>query len=138
MTDITGRLRGLPLGQQLRTVRKEYGWTLRHVAKAAGISVSFLSDLEHGRSSPSIDTLQRLTDVYGPVFDYPLGRPLQHGNELGLNRADVREAFEYLLACRYSDKAEAAINLIAGAMVELEGTAGLLPSWYLELSKEGA
>jgi transcriptional regulator with XRE-family HTH domain len=62
-----------PLSEQLKAIRKEYGWTLRYVADQAGISVSFLSDLEHGRSSPSLATIERLTDVYGPVFDYPMG-----------------------------------------------------------------
>lgn len=37
------------LGARLQRQRNRAGLTLREVAKAMGISVSYLSDLEHGR-----------------------------------------------------------------------------------------
>jgi transcriptional regulator with XRE-family HTH domain len=36
-------------GGRLRSRRKKLGLKLKDVAKAAGVSVSFISDLEHGR-----------------------------------------------------------------------------------------
>ncbi|MFL5846897.1 MAG: helix-turn-helix domain-containing protein [Solirubrobacteraceae bacterium] len=48
------------LSQRLRALREQKGMTLRAVADAAGISVSFLSQVETGKASPSIATLIRM------------------------------------------------------------------------------
>ncbi len=53
------------LGARLRQLRKANGWTLADVAARTGLSVSFLSDIERGRTSPSLDTLEKLAGVYG-------------------------------------------------------------------------
>jgi len=53
------------LGARLRQLRKANGWTLANVAARTGLSVSFLSDIERGRTSPSLDTLEKLAGVYG-------------------------------------------------------------------------
>lgn len=49
------------LGQRLRALRKERGLILADVAPAAGISISYLNDLEHDRCYPRLDTLVRLS-----------------------------------------------------------------------------
>lgn len=60
-----------PKGQQeavagmLLQLRREKGLTLAAVAKRTGVSVSFLSSLEHGFSNASIATLQKLARLYG-------------------------------------------------------------------------
>jgi transcriptional regulator with XRE-family HTH domain len=51
---------GLELGERLRAIRLLRRQTLRDVAGAAGVSESFVSQLERGRSSASVATLQRL------------------------------------------------------------------------------
>jgi XRE family transcriptional regulator, regulator of sulfur utilization len=48
------------LGQRLRTLRKERGLRLLDVAEAAVISVSYLNDLEHDRTNPSLKALARI------------------------------------------------------------------------------
>jgi transcriptional regulator with XRE-family HTH domain len=48
------------LGRRLRALRKERGLRLADVAGAAGISISWLNDMEHDRNSPSLDTLVRV------------------------------------------------------------------------------
>ena len=58
--------KGLPgLGERLRTIRLLHRLTLREVAQAAGVSESFVSQLERGRSSASVATLQRLAAALG-------------------------------------------------------------------------
>lgn len=52
------------LGAKLRALRKSRGYTLADVGERAGLSVSFLSDVERGRTRPSLDTLQKLADCY--------------------------------------------------------------------------
>jgi len=53
------------LSQRLRTLRHEKGMPLRTMAEAAGVSVSFLSQVERGTASPSIGTLIRMARALG-------------------------------------------------------------------------
>ena len=55
----------LELGERLRAIRLLRRLTLREVATAAGVSESFVSQLERGRSSASVATLQRLATAVG-------------------------------------------------------------------------
>ena len=50
---------------RLRMLRTRAGFTLAQVSARAGITLSFLSDIERGRTQPSLDTLERIADVYG-------------------------------------------------------------------------
>lgn len=52
------------LGQRLKELRQARDLTQPMVATAAGISVSFLNDMEHGRTKPSLDTLVRLSVAF--------------------------------------------------------------------------
>jgi len=49
----------------LRTVRLARGWSLSHVAAAAGIDAAHLSRVERGQASLSVDALARLAMVLG-------------------------------------------------------------------------
>ena len=53
------------LGERLRAIRQLRRQTLKSVATAAGISESFLSQLERGRTNATIATLQRLSTALG-------------------------------------------------------------------------
>jgi transcriptional regulator with XRE-family HTH domain len=55
----------LAVGERLRAIRLLRRLTLREVADAAGVSESFVSQLERGRSSASVATLQRLAAAVG-------------------------------------------------------------------------
>jgi transcriptional regulator with XRE-family HTH domain len=55
----------LDVGERLRAVRVLRRLTLREVAQAAGVSESFVSQFERGRSSASVATLQRLAAAVG-------------------------------------------------------------------------
>lgn len=52
------------MGLRLRELRQRVGLTLPVVAEEVGISVSHLSDLERGRTLPSLPLLLRLADQY--------------------------------------------------------------------------
>jgi transcriptional regulator with XRE-family HTH domain len=53
------------VGERLRAIRQLRRLTLREVAEAAGVSESFVSQLERGRSNASVATLQRLAAALG-------------------------------------------------------------------------
>ena len=52
------------LAQNLRYARTRNGMTLAQVAKKTHLSVSFLSDLENGRTDPSLRSLGLLAECY--------------------------------------------------------------------------
>lgn len=54
----------MKLHERLRELRSERGLRLKDVAEIAGISVPDLSDLERGRTNPSLETLQTLAGAY--------------------------------------------------------------------------
>ncbi|MBI4261472.1 MAG: cupin domain-containing protein [Actinobacteria bacterium] len=56
---------GLELGRRIRTLREEKGLSLRAVSDAAGVSESFLSQVERGVASPSVASLRRLAEALG-------------------------------------------------------------------------
>src|SRR6185295_267621 len=59
----------ISLGQRIRDLRSGKDLSLRELAKKAGISAAFLSDIELGRRFPSEDVLGTLARILGA----PLG-----------------------------------------------------------------
>src|SRR5438132_8881519 len=53
------------VGERLRALRRFRRCTLRTIAERSGLSESFLSQVERGRSSASIASLRRITDALG-------------------------------------------------------------------------
>jgi len=54
----------MPLSNLLRRRRKKLELTLKDVNKLTGLSVSFLSEIERGKTNPSIETIQKLANCY--------------------------------------------------------------------------
>ncbi len=53
------------LGEKLKILRKERGLNQGELADRAGINRSYLSNLENGHSSPTIDVLDKITQALG-------------------------------------------------------------------------
>jgi transcriptional regulator with XRE-family HTH domain len=56
------------VGAALRMERIKQHWTLKEVADKAGISVSYLSDVERGKTLPTLLTLGALAKAMGQTF----------------------------------------------------------------------
>jgi len=50
----------MDIGNRIRNLRLAYGLTLKELAGKAGISISYLGDIEKNRSNPSVDTLRSI------------------------------------------------------------------------------
>lgn len=61
------------LGQRIRSARTQQGISMRALARAVGISQSALSQMETGKSQPSVQTLYRLVRELGVSFDELMG-----------------------------------------------------------------
>lgn len=59
----------MSLAIYLHEWREAEGYTLLELAEKTGLSVSFLSDIERARTSPSMKTLQRIAAAYGLRLD---------------------------------------------------------------------
>jgi XRE family transcriptional regulator, regulator of sulfur utilization len=62
------------LGDRIRELRNNKGETLRNTSENTGLSVSYLSDIERGRTNPSLQTLETLANHFGiTINDMLLG-----------------------------------------------------------------
>lgn len=53
------------IAAQIRELREAGDLTLAQVSEASGLSISYLSDLERGRTEPSLDALRAIARAYG-------------------------------------------------------------------------
>lgn len=88
------------LGEFLSAGRKQTGLTLREVETQAGVSNSYLSQLESGKiAEPSPAVLHRLTKLYGLSYAKALllaghpapGMPATAENKLAARFSDITE-----------------------------------------------
>ncbi len=55
----------MQFGDRLKKIRTGQGLTLRELARRAGVSASYISQLERNESKPSYSTLKKLAEVTG-------------------------------------------------------------------------
>ena len=58
------------LGQRLSDLRERRGWTQKELAERAGISVTFLSEVENDRRNVGSATLLKIADALRASLDY--------------------------------------------------------------------
>jgi transcriptional regulator with XRE-family HTH domain len=75
------------VGERLRVIRSRRRQTLREVAERAGLSESFLSQVERGRASASIESLRRIADALGVAIS-DLFQPAEASRPRVLRRDD--------------------------------------------------
>jgi transcriptional regulator with XRE-family HTH domain len=80
------------IGAGLRQARRSRGMTLRAVAHAAGVTESFLSQVERDVASPSIATLRRIATALGLSIGQILDQAGPHGQ---LVRTSDRRVITY-------------------------------------------
>jgi transcriptional regulator with XRE-family HTH domain len=74
------------VGQRIREERIRRGVSLRTLASEVGVSASMISQIENGKSQPSVSTLYAITSALGisiqEVFDTPLQEPVERVGEV--------------------------------------------------------
>lgn len=86
----------LNLGPRLRDVRLRTGLSLREVARQLGVSPSFVSQLENGKSQPSVATLFALTQLLGVSVDelFAMDEPAPGGDSGAVPALETRPTDE--------------------------------------------
>lgn len=54
---------GKILGERIRSIRRRKGYSQEELGFRASCSTSFISDIERGEKSPTIETLHKITDA---------------------------------------------------------------------------
>jgi XRE family transcriptional regulator, regulator of sulfur utilization len=71
------------LGQKIKSIRKDKRKTLKQVAEHTGFSISFLSQLERGKSSATLESLKKISVALGVspghFFEEEAGTPEPDG-----------------------------------------------------------
>lgn len=78
----------MPLGERIKELRKEAGWSQGELAERVGTDARQVSRYENGRITPSLDVLVRIAEVLNISIDYlvveGIGRRALHGLDHGL------------------------------------------------------
>ncbi|MRH29876.1 helix-turn-helix domain-containing protein [Microbacterium sp. SYP-A9085] len=69
------------IGERLRAARLERKMSLRHLAQEVGVSASLISQVETGKTRPSVATLVSLANLLGISIDEVLGLEVDHQGE---------------------------------------------------------
>ena len=77
------------LGARLRMVRQRSGLSLRELARQLGVSPSFVSQLETGKSQPSVATLYALSQLLDVSIDQLFTADAQDGADSVVGSADA-------------------------------------------------
>lgn len=88
MTDIL-----LLLGSNIRKIRKEFGWTQADLAEKTGISVPFMTQIELGRKSASLEVVQNIAAAlnisYKQLFEENIAASNQEKTNLSLLEQNI-------------------------------------------------
>ena len=91
------------VGDRLRRLRTRAHRTLKEVAQATGLSISFISALERGGSGASVASLRRLAEAYGVTMRELFGADLQQSSPLV--RGEDRPVMQWDNGVRFEEMA---------------------------------
>jgi transcriptional regulator with XRE-family HTH domain len=60
----------MPLGERMKELRKQHGWSQGELAEKVGTDARQISRYENGRITPSLDVVARLAEVLNISIDY--------------------------------------------------------------------
>ncbi len=83
------------IGARLRTLRTEHGFSIRALAERAEISSSVISEVERGKTEPSISTLKRLAAALGTSITYFFTTPSQVNGHVVRAASRKQVSFKY-------------------------------------------
>lgn len=94
------------IGSRIKKLRKQQNLTLKELSEKVGISISFLSDIENGRSNPSLERLKQLAKALNTTIGYIIGEEHDHtiiptieynrNNVIKKHRKRIKDLFTFL------------------------------------------
>lgn len=105
----------MSLGQRIKEIRQSLGWTQDRLAGEAGISKSFLSEIENDKASISGENLLKIANVLNASLDYlmkgsssgkeAVPRPIEIPPELSEASEELGLSYKNTLALLSADQA---------------------------------
>lgn len=96
------------INQALKKIREFHNMKQNELANSIGISNSYLSEIESGKKSPSLDLLQKYSDL----FDIPVSsliyfsEELNSGSDSSINKLKVKSRKFLLKLLEWSDSVD--------------------------------
>jgi transcriptional regulator with XRE-family HTH domain len=106
-----------PLARRIRILRRAKGLTLQELARRASVTEGFVSQVERGRTSPSISTLRRIAaglgESIGSLFDDESepGHLLRAGDRRVIDYPGLKARDEFITPSR-SGKLQVILSII--------------------------
>lgn len=98
-------LRGMNLGNNIRKLRMDKGWTQTELGQKVGVDQKVITSYERGVSNPPLENLLKLAATFGISLDELAGNvstkiPIQEEQKLHRNRrtAKIEKLFDQLPA----------------------------------------
>ncbi len=92
----------LLLGKKIKELRKAHKYTQEQLAEKIGIGTPNISYFETGKFAPSIETLQKLAQVFGiEIYELYMFQPLKPTSEIKQELAKAIESDEKILRLLY-------------------------------------
>lgn len=92
----------LLLGKKIKELRKAHKYTQEQLAEKIGIGTPNISYFETGKFAPSIETLQKLAQVFGvEIYELYIFQPLKPTSEIKQELAKAIESDEKILRLLY-------------------------------------
>lgn len=92
----------LLLGKKIKELRKAHKYTQEQLAEKIGIGTPNISYFETGKFAPSIETLQKLAQVFGvEIYELYMFQPLKPTSKIKQELAKAIESDEKILRLLY-------------------------------------
>ncbi len=79
--------------KKIKELRSEKGWTQKELAEKLDIHPVNMTKLEQGKSTPSLDTVIKLSEVFNISTDYLLSDEIKKRESTILSDKELLEAF---------------------------------------------
>jgi transcriptional regulator with XRE-family HTH domain len=81
-------MNGLELGRRVKQLRLQKGMTLKEIESKVGVSATHVSEVERGKTSPTVGALCKIAAALGVNASYLIDFPL--GREVSVTRPGIR------------------------------------------------
>lgn len=93
------------IGERLRALRKNKNMTLKHVSEGTGLSESFLSQVEHSKSSITIESLMKISETFNvnPSFFFSDLEEKEKEKKIRINKNNSFNEEQIISNFKYKD-----------------------------------
>lgn len=126
------------IGERLRRLRVDSGWSQNSVADKLGLAPSTISMYENNQREPELDVLDRIADLYG-VSVNDIVEKTDANTPTADNRSDIALEFGFTISYNNASMKSLSVNLYFKGnrpILKIDGCSGNFADQYSKLSPE--